>query len=88
MIKKEILDQIGSKSYKVLKEEYGVGISTISDIKKKGQQLRDYKRKMTEMGCKRPAKAMKLGADEELEAAVFLWFRQKREEGVPITGTS
>ena len=34
----EILDQIG---YKVLKEEYGVGISTISDIKKKGQQLRD-----------------------------------------------
>ena len=84
MIKKhKILDQI---RYKVLKEEYGFGILTISDIKKKGQ-LRDYKRKMTEMGWKRPAKAMKLGADEELETAVFLWFKQKRE-GVPITGIS
>ena len=41
---------------------------------------------MTEMGCKRPVKTMKLGADEELEMAVFLWFKQKREEGVPITG--
>ena len=42
----EILDQIGRKSYKVLKDEYGVGISTISNIKKKGQELRDYKRTM------------------------------------------
>ena len=84
--KVEILDKIGKKSYKVLSEEYGVGISTISDIKKKGIQLREYKRKLIEMGCKRPAKTMKLGRDEKLEEAIFQWFRQKREEGVPITG--
>lgn len=83
-----ILDQIGSKSYKVLAEEYGVGISTISDIKRKGPELREYKRKMTEMGCTRAAKSMRMGKDQELDTAVFLWFRQKREEGVPITGTS
>lgn len=71
---------------KVLSEEYGVGISTISDINKKGLELRSYKRKLAEMGCKRPAKTMKLGKDQELEEAVYLWFRQKREEGVPITG--
>ncbi len=84
--KVKILDQIGKKSYKVLSEEYGIGISTISDIKKKDTELRDYKRKMAEMGFKRPAKTMKMGKDQELEMAVFLWFKQKREEGVPITG--
>ena len=81
--KLQILDQIGKKSYKVLSEEYGVGIS---DIKKKGSEFREYKRKMTEMGCKRPVKIMKMGRDQELEMAVFLWFKQKREEGIPITG--
>ena len=74
--KVEILDKIGKKSYKLLSEEYGVGISTIADIKKKGPELRDYKRKMKEMGCKRPAKTMKMGRDQELEEALFLWFRQ------------
>ena len=59
-----ILDQIRKKSYKLLSEEYGIGISTISDIKKKGPELRDFKRKMTEMGCKRPAKTMKMGQDQ------------------------
>jgi len=32
--KLEILDEIGRKSYKVLSEKYGVGISMISDFKK------------------------------------------------------
>lgn len=82
--KVKILDQIGKKSYKLLSEEYGIGVSTISDIKKKSSELRDYKRKMKEMGCKRPAKSMKMGQDQELDMAVFVWFKQKR--GVPITG--
>ena len=38
------------------------------------------------MGCKRSAKTMKLGRDNELEEAVFLWFIQQREEGVPLSG--
>ena len=41
---------------------------------------------MTDMGVKRPAKVMKLGKDENLETALFVWFKQKREEGIPITG--
>ena len=45
----KILDQIERKSYKLLSEEFEVGISTISDIKKKGPELRSYKRKMAEM---------------------------------------
>ena len=54
--KVKILDQIERKSYKLLSELLGVGISTISDIKKKGPELRSYKRKMAEMGCRREAK--------------------------------
>ena len=82
----EILDQIGCKCFKILSEEYGIGISTVADIKRRGSQLRQYKKKATEMGIRRPQKNMKMGRDQEFEA-LFLWFRQKREEGVPLTGT-
>ena len=67
--KVEILDQIPNKSYRIISEKYGVGTSTISDIKKHGSELRDYKRKMIEMGCTLPSK---IGKDQKLEEAVFL----------------
>ena len=86
--KLKVLDDIGSKTYCQLAEEYGVGRSTISDIKRKGPELRDHKRKLTMMGCERPTKTMKIGRDHELETALFSWFRQKREEGIPVTGKS
>ena len=38
------------------------------------------------MGTKRNVKVMKLGDDPELEKAVYIWFRQKRMEKVPISG--
>ncbi len=82
----EILEQIGRVSYPVLAEKYGVGTSTISDIRKNSIKLKEFKRKMVEMGFKRPAMALRMGKDEQLEEAVFLWFRQKREQGIPITG--
>ena len=79
----EVLDQLPTKSYTIICKEFGIGRST---IKKQEPVIRAYKRKMTEMGVTRSAKIMKLGKDEELEAALFVWFKQKREEGVPITG--
>ncbi len=84
--KLEILGKIGIKSYKLLSEEYGIGRSTIADIKRKENEIRRYKRKATELGVQRPRKNMKMGQDEELESALFIWFRQKREEGIPLTG--
>ena len=88
--KLEILDQIGKKSYKVLSEEYGVGVSTISDIKKKDSQIRSYKRKAVEMGCQRPMKTMKIGKDQELEKIKSLkrlcLFGFGTKEGIPLTG--
>ena len=38
------------------------------------------------MGMKKQAKVMKVSDDQRLDQAVFLWFRQKRSEGVQISG--
>ena len=84
--KLEILDQIGKKSYTPISEKYGIGRATIIDRKKKEVEMRNFKSHMLEMGTKWSAKIMKLGKDEEHNKAVFLWFKQKREEGIPIKG--
>ena len=34
----------------------------------------------------RDAKVMKLGDDQQVDQAVYIWFKQKRMEGVPISG--
>ena len=67
-----MLDQINKRSYTVLCEEFGIRRSAISDIKKHESKLRNYKRKMIEMGVKRPEKIMKLRKDEQLDEAVFI----------------
>jgi hypothetical protein len=38
------------------------------------------------MGMQKQAKVMKISDDRRLDQAVFLWFRQKRAEGIPISG--
>lgn len=81
-----ILDELPTSSYAVIAERYGVGRSTIGDIKKKEVDLRQFKRKLTEMGAKRSTKTMKLSTYEQLERAVFIWFRQAREKGIPVSG--
>ena len=40
---------------------------------------------MTDMGMKKE-KVMKLGDDEQ-HKAVYLWFKQKRTQGTPISGS-
>ena len=68
-------------------EEYGVGKSTISDIKKSKKEILAFKQKMSDIGMeKTKAKVMKIGDDPKHDAAVYLWFQQKRAEGVPVSG--
>ena len=81
-----ILDQIKKKRYTVILEEYSIGHATITDIKKKEVEIRNFKSHMLEMETKWSAKIIKLGKDEEHNKTVFLWFKQKCEEGIPITG--
>ena len=67
-------------------EKYGIGKSTVSDIKKNKAKIMQFRHEMVEMGMKQQAKVMKIGDDQRLDQTVFLWFKQKSAEGVPISG--
>uniref|UniRef100_A0A1X7VRE6 HTH CENPB-type domain-containing protein n=1 Tax=Amphimedon queenslandica TaxID=400682 RepID=A0A1X7VRE6_AMPQE len=69
-------------------EKFGIGKSTIGDINRSKKKILAFLRKMIEMGSalSRKYKSMKLG-DQKLDEAVFLWLKQKRMEGVPISGS-
>ncbi len=70
----------------VVAEKYGIGRSTVADIKKNKEKILQFKSEMVDMGVKRAVKAMKIGEDKQLDQAVYLWFKQKRMEGVPVSG--
>ena len=57
------------------------------DIKKNCEKILCF-RKVCNMGMSKKAKVMKLGYDPEHDNAVFLWFKQKRMEDVPISGAN
>ena len=75
-------------SYTVITEKYGIGRSTITDMKNNEAKPKLFKNKMTEMGVKEIAtKSMKIGAFEKLDEALYIWFRQQPEKDVPISGS-
>ena len=42
---------------------------------------------MTDMGVKAVnTKTMKMGSYEKLDAALYIWFRQQRENNIPVSG--
>ena len=73
-------------SYTVIMEKVRIGKSTIGDIKKNREKILTFKRQVAKMGVSREAKTMKLGEHHKLDQAVYLWFKQKRMEGVPVSG--
>ena len=59
-------------SYTIIAEKYGIGRSTVADIKKSESKLLDYKMKMATMGVKvGEKKAMKTGSYELLDPALY-----------------
>lgn len=75
-----------SVSYHVIAEKYSIGKSTVGDIKKNRDKIMKFQQDATDMGMKKKAKTMKLGEDRKLEEALYIWFRQKRMEGAPVSG--
>ena len=85
--KVEILNELSrGVSATILSERYGVGKSTVSDIKKNKDSILNFKRKVTDMGMNKKVKIMKLGDDMKHDEAVYIWLKQKRMEGTPISG--
>ena len=84
--KVEILNELSrGVSATILSERYGVGKSTVSDIKKNKDSILNFKRKVTDMGMNKKVKIMKLGDDMKHDEAVYIWLKQKRMEGTPIS---
>ena len=90
--KLEILDKLKcGRSGVSLAQEYGIGTSTVADIKKAGPQLREFaqkhhpavfQRKKKEEGTK----TMKLGKYQYLDEALFKWHQQHSSSGVSVRG--
>ena len=72
-----IIKRLEVSSNKVIVDKYGVGKSTISNIKKNKEKILTFQREMSDMGMQKKAKIMKLGDDVQHDKAVFLWFKQK-----------
>ena len=84
----DILQLLNSgTSYTIISDKYGIGRSTVADIKKSASKLEAFKKKMVDMGFKKAsAKTMKIGDYEKLDEAVYIWFRQQRELNIPVSG--
>lgn len=81
----EILDRLNrNESYSSLASEYGVGRSTIYDIKKNHEKIQQFV-STTDCG---PGKrqTLKTGKHPEVEEALYMWFLQDRNRHAPISG--
>ena len=69
-----------------LASEYSVGKSTVSDIKKNEEKIRNFATTMDSLAMSKKRKVMRLADDDKLDQALFLWFVQKRSQNLPISG--
>ena len=64
--------------------EFGVGKATISDWKKNCVKIEQFSSATSEKTLKQRHHA-KVSVNEEIDEAMFLWFTQERQKGVPIS---
>ena len=60
-----------SVSYSIIAEKFGIGKSTVSDLKK-NEEICGFQREMMDIRMKRQAKTMRLGDDKQLDQALYL----------------
>lgn len=62
--------------------------TTINDIKKKQDEILNFASQMEQLAgpVSKIRKTMKPASNELLDEAVWIWFVQKRNEGIPISG--
>lgn len=66
--------------------EFGVGKSTISDIKKNEESIMKYVTGLESEQGSLDRKSMKKSFDDKVDKALHMWFLQKRSSGHPISG--
>ena len=83
-----ILDRLKAGAIQTqLAEVYGIGRSTVGDIRKNEAKIRSFASTMDSMAMnKKVRKVMRLAYDDRLDEAVYLWFTQKRSQDIPVSG--
>ena len=67
--------------------EFGVGRSTIGDIKSSESKLRSFATTMDGLGASsKKRKIMRMSGDDKLGEVLYLWFVQKRTRNIPVSG--
>ena len=72
-----IIKQLEISTANVIAERYGVGKSTVSDIKKKSDKILSFAQEIRDMSMSKKAKVMKGGDNKQHDKSVYLWFKQK-----------
>lgn len=86
--KLEIIKELKKGSTTVaLSVKYGIPRQTISDLKRDGDKIESFASQMESLDIgKKKRKTMRKSSHEALDVALYLWFVQKRSEGIPISG--
>ena len=72
--------------------KYNIGKSTVNDICKSVERLKIFKMAKCELEISKSVKAIKaikaikVGMYYKLDSALYQWFRQQLEKGIPVTG--
>ena len=86
--KTEVLKELDEGiSAKAISEKYRISVHTVFKIKRQREVITRHAvtLKITE-GNVRKRKSMKQPANRELENRIYDWFKQKRSQGIPISG--
>lgn len=74
------------ETLKSIAAEYGVGATTVGDWKKNRIKIEDFCSKMVAKDSLGDRSTARTAKNEALDESLFLWFRQERDRGVPISG--
>ena len=76
-------------SKKEIMDQYNLGKSTLYNLLKNEKQFQKFESDKDELRIPSAAKVTKricTGSFDELDNALYIWFRQQRERGCPISG--
>ena len=71
---------------KMIQEEYNVGKSTIYDLRSDKEKILQYAAECESANLMKNRKTMKPAKFDELDRVLYEWFKQRRSEGIPISG--
>ncbi|KAL1768155.1 tigger transposable element-derived protein 2 [Sigmodon hispidus] len=74
-------------SFKRLSVVYGIGESTVRDIKKNKDRIINYANSSDPTCGVSKRKSMKSSTYEELDRVMIEWFNQQKTDGIPVSGT-